>query len=89
MCGGMMGGFGMFWMLLPLLFWGGLLAVIVWLVVRIFPAQRAGSGASETLRNSAEEILRGRFARGEINAEEYERSLRILRNRDNAPTGDV
>jgi uncharacterized membrane protein len=30
--------------------------------------------------DSAEETLRQRFARGEIDAEEYERSLEILRN---------
>ena len=54
MCGGMMGGFGVLWMLVPLLFWGGLLAIIVWLVVRIFPAQRGGSGASESPSDSAE-----------------------------------
>jgi putative membrane protein len=89
MCGGMMGGFGVLWMLVPLLFWGGLLAIIVWLVVRIFPAQRGGSGASESPRDSAEEILRGRFARGEINAEEYERSVQVLRNRRDATPGGV
>lgn len=81
--GGMMGGWGAFgwlWMLIPLLFWGGLLAVIVWAVMRIFPNRRADDGRPETRKDSAEEILRERFARGEMDAEEYERSLEVLRS---------
>jgi putative membrane protein len=52
--------------------------LIAWTVTRIFPKGR-GDDRSEGPRDSAEEILRERFARGEINAEEYERSLEILR----------
>ena len=69
----MMGAFGWLWMLIPLLFWGGLLALIAWAVVRIFPAGHAGGAPS------AEDILRERFARGEVSAEEYEERLRVLR----------
>jgi putative membrane protein len=79
--GGMMGDWGAFgwlWMLLPLLFWGGLLALIAWAVVRIFPARR-GEGGYTPGAGSAEETLRERFARGEISVEEYEERLRILR----------
>lgn len=76
-----LGAFGWFGMLLPLLFWGGLLVVIVWAVARIFPRGRAEKfgGDMERMGNRAEEILRERFARGEIDAEEYGRSLDILR----------
>lgn len=87
MCDGMMGGFGPVWMLIPFLFWGALLAVTVWAVVKIFPAQGGGGGDPEAPRDSAEEILRGRFARGEIEAGEYERSLKVLRNRADSATG--
>jgi putative membrane protein len=81
--GGMMDGgwgvLGILWLLVPLLFWGGLLAVIVWAVVRI-TANRPGGGADARAGgNSAEEVLRQRFARGEIDAEEYEERHRILR----------
>jgi putative membrane protein len=72
------GGFWGLWILFPLLFWGGIVFLIVWTVTRIFPRGR-GDDRSEEPRDSAEEILRERFARGEINAEEYERSLEILR----------
>ncbi|MCA3748391.1 MAG: SHOCT domain-containing protein [Rubrobacter sp.] len=85
--GGMMDGgrgfFGILWTLVPLLFWGGLIALIVWAVVRI----TSGQGSSDDHRaraGSAEEILRERFARGEIDAEEYERSLEVLRGEGSA-----
>lgn len=81
--GGMMDGWGAFgWIatLLPLLSWGGLLVVVVWAVARIFPRRRADGGEHPGRRNdAAEQILRERFARGEIDAEEYGRSLDILR----------
>jgi uncharacterized membrane protein len=47
-------------------------------VARIFPRSRADNRL-EAPRDSAEEILRERFARGEITAEEYERILRVLK----------
>ncbi|MCA3748647.1 MAG: SHOCT domain-containing protein [Rubrobacter sp.] len=75
----MMGGWwngGWLWMLVPALFWIGLLALIAWAIVRIFPSNRGGG---EARRDPAEEILRERFARGEISAEEYERGLETLR----------
>jgi putative membrane protein len=68
------------WMLIPFLFWGGLLILIAWVVVRVFP-RRSEDDRLEAPRDSAEEILRERFARGDISAEEYERSLQILRGR--------
>ena len=65
--------------LLLILFLGGLVAVVTWLVVRIFPRVRRDDERQEEPRDSAEEILRERFARGEITAEEYQRSIKILR----------
>jgi putative membrane protein len=64
--------------LLLIAFLGGLVAVVVWLVVRVFPKVRRDEQLG-TPRDSAEEILRERFARGEITAEEYQRSIEILR----------
>lgn len=75
--GRMMGGFSSWWVLVPILFWAGLLALIGWAVARIFPKSRPGS--DEPRRDNAEEVLRERFARGEVDAEEYERSLGVLR----------
>ena len=64
--------------ILLIVFLGGLVAAVVWLGVRIFPKVR-GDERMEAPRDSAEEILRERFARGEITAEEYQRSIEILR----------
>lgn len=79
---GPMGGagtFGWLWMIIPLLFWGTFLALIAWIVVRIFPNQRGNYPAQGPRGDSAEDILRQRFARGEINSDEYERTLSVLR----------
>lgn len=76
----MMGGFGTLWMLVPLLLWTGLLVLVVWLVIRMFPGLRGGGSPAD----NAEGLLRERFARGEIGEEEYERSLRTLREGPNA-----
>ena len=76
-------------MLVPLLFWGGLLAFAAWALIRIFPNRPGGNGDSGARGESAEEILRKRFARGEIDAEEYERTLEVLKGERNATKGGV
>lgn len=73
---GMMGG-GL-WMLLWVLFWVVVIVLVVWAVVRLVQGRTGGEGRLEQ-GDSAEDILRQRFARGEIDAEEYERSLQTLR----------
>ena len=53
--------------------WLALLALIIWLVVR-------GSAAGESARqDTPEQIVKRRYARGEITGEEYERILNDLR----------
>ena len=66
------------WILFPILFWGGILTLIAWIVTRLYPGSR-GDDRHDPPRDPAEEILRERFARGEITADEYESSLEILR----------
>lgn len=75
---GGMGDLWELWLLFPLVFFGGLVALIALVVARIFPRVREDERLGAP-RDSAEEILRERFARGEITAEEYERSLEVLR----------
>lgn len=75
-----MGTFGWLGMLINLLFWGGFLVLIAWAVVRIISAIETRSGNQpHTPISSPEDILKERFARGEIDAKEYEERLRILR----------
>ena len=59
------------------------LAVAVWAIIKVFPDWQDSVGLNNGRENkredSAEETLRQRFARGEIDAEEYEERHRILR----------
>ena len=54
------------------------LGLVVWAIIKVVPdwQDRVGLDRRE---DSAEETLRQRFARGEIDAEEYEERHRILR----------
>ena len=56
------------------------LGVAVWALIKVFPDWQDRVGLNNGREDSAEETLRQRFARGEIGAEEYERSLEVLRN---------
>jgi uncharacterized membrane protein len=66
-----------------IIFWVAIAASLVWIVFRdrTDARQRILSVfvAQQSRTDPAEEILRGRLARGEIDAEEYERSLRVLK----------
>lgn len=65
------------WMMgIGLLFWLVVLGLAAWLLVRATARERA-----EPRGEGAEEILRRRFAAGEIDADEYERRLGVLRRR--------
>jgi putative membrane protein len=56
--------------IMMLLFWGGLFFLLAWII----PGSRREHG-----EKSAGDILRERFARGEIDEEEFESRSRILR----------
>ena len=82
---GMGHGFGLFGELFSLIFW----VLIVWLVVSLIRHKHGGRAAccgSVALENSccgkkvdnAIEILRERFAKGEISKEEFEEKLKVL-----------
>ena len=72
-----MGGSG----ILSLLLLVGLVVLIVWALNRGMLDRGNQRGVSLFKQErSAEEILKERFARGEIDAKEYERSLEVLRS---------
>jgi putative membrane protein len=64
---------GVLWLVFAVLFWGGLIALLVWAV-------RASAGWHRAPRthDDAREVLRRRLAAGEISEEEYERIRRLL-----------
>ena len=67
-------GGGWLMMGIGMLIWVALIALVVWLVIRAV-GQRQGGPRSEP----AEELLRRRFASGEIDDEVYRRRLETLR----------
>ena len=76
--------------LVPLLLLGALIAVIVLAVMQLGSGGHAASGrhaagGAGVHEQSAEESLRQRFARGEIDAQEYEERHRVLL-REESPT---
>lgn len=74
MMGGMMAGMGWLGMLTMALFWIGVILLIVWGVNNLSRA------TSSTTGPDALEILRQRYARGEISRDEYEQARNVLRS---------
>src|SRR5215207_5003011 len=60
------------------------LGVVLWAVFRILPSPWQDRVGPDKREGSAEETLRQRFARGEIDQEEYEERHRILRGESTA-----
>ena len=69
-----MGGFGLIWMLL---FWGVFILLAVWLISLLFPAAKK-SDQNDNKSLSASEILKQRYARGELSQEEYQQMLETI-----------
>ena len=69
----MMAGWGWLGMLLMALFWVAVIAGAVWVIVRLL---RGRSGRATG--SSAHDILRERYARGEIDQETYQRMRSAL-----------
>jgi uncharacterized membrane protein len=61
---------GLIWVAFVLLFWGGLIALLVWAV--------RASGVPRHHPDAAMEVLRRRFAGGEITEAEYEQMCGVL-----------
>ncbi len=76
----MMWGDGWGWIvggLMMLLFWGGLMALVVFLVRGAF-GSRPNQIEDSPRGRTAQEILAQRFARGEISEEEFEQRKQVL-----------
>ena len=69
-------GFGLIFMIL---FWVGLVALAIWLIGLLFPlAKKQDDAAANSTPTSAQEILKTRYARGEITQEQYQDMLHTL-----------
>jgi len=69
---GMMAGMGWLGLLLLALFWVGVILLVVWGLSNAFPRQR------QAVEPDAEEILKRRYAKGEISREEYVQASETL-----------
>jgi putative membrane protein len=79
----MMNGDGWSWVwggLMMLIFWGGLVALVVFAVRGGFGA-RSSHGDERRSAPDAQEILAERFARGEISEDEFEERRHVLERR--------
>lgn len=74
-----MGGWGWGWgtMIISMIFWIIVLAIVAWLLYRLFGGPRGAGRRPDEDR--AEEVLRERYARSEIDLATYERMLEDLR----------
>ena len=76
------------WMLISLLmliFWGGLIAFGVWAVHSLSASNRAALGPPQPPASHADEVLSVRYARGEIDADEYNRRRAVLHSTPPGP----
>lgn len=62
----------MLWMGLGWIFWLAVIGLVVWLIVRALDRRGATRGEQSPSELSAQETLRQRYARGEIDAATYE-----------------
>lgn len=69
-----MGWWMVFGMILFVVFWGGIIALIIWGVSRV---TRGSSGSTQN-RSDALEIAKVRYARGEITREQFEQIKKDL-----------
>lgn len=61
-----------------LLFWGGLLALVTWVIRGAERGPQAPDEPSGTVREPALDLLAQRFARGEIDEDEFTRRRAVL-----------
>ncbi len=71
-------GMGLGGGLMMVLFWGALIVGAVWLARGLFPNGQQPQASATRPEASAEDILKQRYARGEITQEQFEQMRRDL-----------
>ncbi len=74
-------GFHMLWGggVLMILFWATVIVVMLWGLRQIFATAQLRNDLPNAIKEMPEEIVKKRFARGEISREEYTELLKNLR----------
>ena len=70
-----MGGFGFIFMIL---FWIMLMVLAIWLVGILFPSAKTRQNDRHTPSPSAREILKERYAKGDLTSEQYHEMLKTI-----------
>ena len=73
-----MGAFGWVGMLLMMVFWFGLIALLIWGVASLITRGQHGQTSQGPREDRARSILRERYARGEISKEEFDEAKKTL-----------
>ncbi len=73
---GMMAGFG--WMWLMPVFWIVFLGLIIWAIIALDRSSSESRGSDSSKAESALELLKRRYARGEIDKQEFEEKKKDL-----------
>ncbi len=68
-------GFGFIFMIL---FWIGLMLLAIWLIGLLFPSAKTPENKRSEPSRSAPEILRERYARGELTTEQYQEMMKTI-----------
>jgi putative membrane protein len=73
-------GYGMDWFMgiVNIIFWVAVIIGVIYLIKWLAASSRQGGGHQAKTEDSAMEILRKRYAAGEINKEEFEEKKRYL-----------
>jgi putative membrane protein len=71
-----MGGYGLGWLFM-IVFWAVVILGVIYLVKML-----AGGSGKSSPQETAEDILRKRFARGELSKAEFEEALKVLKQHD-------
>lgn len=66
------GGMGWGGVIGMVLVWVVLIGLIVWAATRLLPSRRGGNVNQQSVQDTPEEMLERRFARGEIDLENYQ-----------------
>jgi putative membrane protein len=78
-------GWGWFMMMFGGVLWIAVLVVLVWALIRWFERKAPASGPSTPASPSALEILRQRYARGEIDSATFEQMRERLQVTEHVP----
>jgi putative membrane protein len=68
-------GFGFIFMII---FWIGLMLLAIWLVGLLFPSAKTPESKRSEPSPSAPEILRERYAKGEISTKQYQEMIKTI-----------